>query len=119
MKNILFLFTWFCFFTGYSQNTSDDSILRPGVSSYTFQQTESINIFYDVNTDQFVIENNTKQIHNFFVGIYDLTGNPVIETRMECLTGKNVILSIDLKPGLYIINVVDKPIVYTKKIVIR
>ena len=119
MKNIFTLLLAISALTGLSQSASIDSILKPGVSTYTFQQTESVNIFFDSYNSKFVIENNTKQIHNFFIGIYDLTGNPIVETRMECITGKNIDIPVNLKPGLYIINVVDKPIVYTKKIVIR
>ena len=119
MRKILILICVLFSYISYSQSAAIDSVLRPGVSTYTFQQTESVNIFYDSYNSKFVIENNTKQIHNFFIGIYDLTGNPIRETKMECLTGKNIELDVYLKPGLYIINVVDKPIVYTKKIVIR
>ena len=119
MKNIITLFFFLSVLNGFAQNASNDSILKPNIATYTFQQTESVNIFFDSNNSKFVIENNTRQFHNFFVGIYDLTGNPILETKIECYTGKNIDIPVNLRPGLYIINVVDKPFVYTKKIVIH
>ena len=102
-----------------SQGASGDSILKPNVTFYTFQQTETVNVYYNNISSKFIVENNTKQIHNFFVGIYDLAGNPILETKNECLTGKTLEIPLDLNPGLYIVNVVDKSIVFTKKILIR
>ncbi len=101
-----------------SQGASGDSILKPSVSFYTFQQIETVNIYYNAVNSKFIIENNTKQMHNFFVGIYDLAGNPISESRNECLTGKSIELPLNLNPGLYIVNVVDKSIVHTKKILV-
>jgi hypothetical protein len=102
-----------------SQGASGDSILKPNVTFYTFQQTETVNIYFNNVGSKFIIENNTKQIHTFSIGIYDLAGNPILETRNECLIGKNIELPVDLNPGLYIVNVSDKTIVYTKKFLIR
>jgi hypothetical protein len=106
-------------FLGFAQSGSVDSLLKPNVLTYTYQQTESINVYYDNLNSRFVIENNTKQIHNFYIGIYNLTGTPIQETKKECMMGKNIEIPINLNPGLYIINVIDKPIVFTKKIIIQ
>lgn len=106
-------------FLGYAQSAIVDSILKPNVSTYTFQQTESVNVIYDDINAKFIIENNTRQMHNFYIGIYNLTGTPIFETKKECMIGKNIDFPVTLNPGLYIINVVDKPIVFTKKFIIQ
>ena len=104
---------------GFAQSASVDSVSKSNISSYTFQQTEPVNVYYDALNSKFVVENNTKQIHNFYIGIYNLTGTAIQETKKECLIGKDVDIPISLNPGLYIINVIDKPIVFTKKFIIQ
>jgi hypothetical protein len=120
MKKVyVVLFLTSIVYFGFGQSASTDSILRPNVLTYTYQQTESVNVYYDELNSKFVIENNTKQIHNFYIGIYNLTGTPIQEMKRECIMGKNIDIPINLNPGLYIINVIDKPIVFTKKILIQ
>jgi len=120
MKKIyVVLFLSYISIVGYAQSANVDSVLRPNVTTYTYQQTESINVFYDAINAKFVIENNTKQIHTFYIGIYNLTGTPVLETKKECMIGKNIDIPVGLNPGLYIVNVIDKPIIFTKKVIIQ
>ena len=120
MRKIYVTIISVCFsIAGFAQSASNDSTIRPSISSYTYQQTESVNIFYDAFNSKFVIENNTKQIHNFFIGVYNLTGTPVLEIKKECMIGKEVDVPVDIKPGLYIVNIVDKPFVFTKKFLIQ
>lgn len=120
MKKIYVVLFLLCIsFSGIAQSASNDSVLRPSTPVYTYQQTESINVFYDAINNELVIENNTKQMHNFTIGIYNLTGTIVLETKSECLIGKSVDIHVELNPGLYIVNIIDKPIVLTKKVIIK
>lgn len=115
--NFLFLFV-FCF-TAVSQNLSADSDLKPGTTGYTFVQTETIDVYYDNENYKFVIQNNSKQIRYFTLGIYNLTGTPVKETKCECINGKTFDIPVTLNPGLYIVNVTDKQLSFTKKFLIK
>lgn len=120
MRKIYITLISVCFsIATFAQSASADSVLKPSVSSYTYQQTEIVNIFYDDINAKFIVENNTRQMHNFFIGIYNLTGTPVLEIKKDCMMGKDIEIPIELKPGLYIVNVVDKPIVFTKKFLIK
>jgi hypothetical protein len=120
MRKIYVTLVFVCFsMIVFSQSASNDSTLRPNIPSYTYQQNDIVNIYYDALNAKFVIENNTRQIHNFFIGVYNLTGTPVLEIKKECMIGKEIDIPVDIKAGLYIVNVVDKPFVFTKKFIIQ
>lgn len=116
-KVLLFLLFIGITFSGFSQNYTDS--LKSGVNSGIYQQTDPLNVFYDATNDKFVIENNTKQFHNFNFGIYNITGTPIKEFQLESLNGKNSEIPIELNAGIYIVNITDKSFSYTKKFIIR
>lgn len=104
-------------YSGISQNNTDS--LKSNINSGFYQQSEPLNVFYDATNDKFVIENNTKQFHNFNFGIYNITGTPIKEYQLECLNGKSSEIPIELNAGIYIVNITDKSYTYTKKFIIR
>ena len=89
MKKLTLIFCFICIvFSGISQNSSSDSLKSVFAANIT-QQSELVNVFYDALNDKFVIENNTKQPHNFNFGIYNITGTLIKEIQCEIQNGKN------------------------------
>jgi hypothetical protein len=105
-------------FSGISQNNNSDS-LKSTFASNLNQLNEPLNLYYDALNNKFVIDNNTKQNHNFYIGIYNITGSPIKQFQFETLNGKSSEIPIELSAGIYIITLTDKSFSYTKKIIIR
>lgn len=116
MKIILFTILLLCYtLVSVSQNTSDSIKLLP----VNIHQTELINVFYDNYNNKFVIENNTLQNQIFTFGIFNITGTCIKEIQCETNNLRNVEIPIELYSGMYIINISNKFIKYTKKFIVR
>ncbi len=118
MNKILFTLCFLCFaLYGISQNFSNDS--TKSISTNNIQQTEPITVFYDNFNNKFVIENNSRQDQIFTFGIYNITGTCIKEIQCETNNIKNIEIPVQLYSGIYIVNISNKFLKYTKKFIVR
>lgn len=118
MKNILLTILFLCYtIVSISQNISSDS--TKSLSINNSQQIEMVNVYYDNFNNKFVIANNTKQDQIFTFGIYNITGICIKEMKCETESLKDIEIPIELYSGIYIINISNKSLKYTKKFIIR
>jgi len=119
MKNAIFTLCFLCIvLSGISQNFSNDSIKSSAISTSN-QIIEPINVYYDNFNNKFVVINNTKQNQIFIFSIYNITGICIKEIRCETESLKDIEIPFELFSGIYIINISNNSLKFTKKFIVR
>ncbi len=118
MKTIYTLVLFLCFsFVVISQSIPTDSLKSFYYNNV--QQNEPVNVFYDNFNNKFVIENSTLQNQIFTFSIYNITGTCIKEIQCETNNFRNLEIPIQLYSGMYIVNISNKTVKYTKKFIIK
>jgi len=76
--------------------------------------------FYYSQIERALVFDNKDAVSNLVtIDIYNITGNHVFSIDMEIFSGKNNLLQVDLKSGLYILIIKEDNKAYTRKFVVK
>lgn len=78
-----------------------------------------INFYYSALDRALVLESNDNDNHRITVEVYDLTGSSVYRADAELYSERSNQISMELKPGMYIICLTENNKKVSKKILIK
>ncbi|PKP18003.1 MAG: hypothetical protein CVU05_14485 [Bacteroidetes bacterium HGW-Bacteroidetes-21] len=78
-----------------------------------------INFYYSAIDRALVLECNDNNNHRITIEVYNITGNSVFRADAELYSERSNQISLELKPGMYIICLIENNKKVSKKILIK